>query len=146
MKLLLASEKLAFKVSTTDLEVIYTESGGAKLRIDIQDIDNFKSDTYREIEIHFLMVAELRCVSMNFFDAYSDNYSIESQGIITNRINFWEQNGYHSDSGIYQVMNSDILKHKKVLYDPLNRFDLKHYLITGNDSYVEIVSSKYEYD
>ncbi|MHB7674599.1 hypothetical protein ACYCOA_21420, partial [Providencia stuartii] len=60
MKLLLAPEKLAFKVSTTDLEVIYTESGGVKLRIDIQDIDNFKSDTYREIEIHFLMVAELR--------------------------------------------------------------------------------------
>lgn len=66
MKLQLVPEKLMFKISTTDLKVIYTESGGVKLKIDIQYIDDFKNDIYREIEIHFLMVAELRCVSMNF--------------------------------------------------------------------------------
>ncbi|HEK1092659.1 hypothetical protein ACTXA3_17030 [Proteus mirabilis] len=146
MKLQLVPEKLMFKISTTDLKVIYTESGGVKLKIDIQYIDDFKNDIYREIEIHFLMVAELRCVSMNFFDVNSDNYSIVNQNIITNTINFWEENGYHPDSGVYQIMNSGILKHKKALYDPLNRFHLKHYLITGNDSYIEIISSKYEYN
>nr|ELR5042341.1 hypothetical protein [Providencia stuartii]ELR5084520.1 hypothetical protein [Providencia stuartii] len=144
MKLQLVPEKLEFKISTTDLEVIYTESGGVKLRVDIQDIDNFKNDTYREIEICFLIVAELRCVSMSFFDAHPDNYSIENQSIITNRIDFWEKNGYHPDPGVYQIMNSDILKNKRALYDPLNRFNLKHYLVTGNDSYIEIISSKYE--
>ncbi|WP_369427111.1 hypothetical protein [Providencia sp. PROV236] len=146
MKLQLVPEKLTFKISTTDLKVIYTESSGAKLRIDIQDIDNFKNDIYREIEIHFLMVAELKCVSMSFFDANSNNYSIANQSIITNRIDFWETNGYHPDSGVYQIMNSDILKNKKTLYDPLNRFNLKHYLVTGNDSYIEIIASKYEYN
>ncbi|PHM35795.1 hypothetical protein Xmau_04454 [Xenorhabdus mauleonii] len=141
----LIPEKIKFRISTTDLETIYTESGGVKLRIDVQDIDNFKNDTYQDIEIHFLIVAELRCITMNFFDINSQNYSIEEKNIKKNRIEFWERNGYYPDPGFYQVANSDILNSKRSLYDPHNRLDLKHYLINGNDSYVEIIASKYEY-
>lgn len=141
----LVPEKTEFKISTTDLEAIYTESGGVKLRIDVQDIENFKNNTYREIEIHFLIVAELRCISMNFFDVNHENYLIEEKNIATNRIKFWEENGYYPDPGIYEIINSNVLSNKGSLYDPLNRFKLKHYLINGNDSYVEIIASKYEY-
>lgn len=145
MKMQLVPEKTEFKISTTDLEAIYTESGGVTLRIDVQDIESFKNNTYREIEIHFLIVAELRCISMNFFDVNHENYLIEEQNIAINRIKYWEENGYYPDPGIYEIINSDVLSNKGSLYDPLNRFKLKHYLINGNDSYIEIIASKYEY-
>ncbi|OCA52374.1 hypothetical protein [Photorhabdus namnaonensis] len=145
MTIQLMPEKTEFRISTTDLETVYTESSGVKLRLDVLRIDNFKSDTYRNIEIHFLIVAELKCITMNFFDLNHQNYAIEGQDFTVNRIDFWEKNGYHPDSGFYQVTNSDILNNKRPLYDPKNRFDLKHYLINGNDSHVEIIASKYEY-
>ncbi|PQQ35586.1 hypothetical protein C6H68_24245 [Photorhabdus luminescens] len=145
MTIQLITEKTEFRISTTDLETVYTESGGVKLRLNVQDIDNFKNDTYRDIEIRFLTVAELRCITVNFFDLNHQNYSIKGQDFTVNRIDFWERNGYHPDSGFYQVTNSDILSNKKSLYDPRNRLDLKHFLINGNNSHVEIISSRYEY-
>lgn len=145
MTIQLIPEKIEFRISTTDLEAVYTESGGVKLRLDVQHIDDFRNNTYRDIEIHFLIVAELRCITMNFFDINHQNYSMEGKDPKANRIEFWERNGYHPDPGFYQVTNSDILGSKRSLYDPKNRLDLHHYLINGYDSHVEIIASKYEY-
>ncbi|TNH41527.1 hypothetical protein [Photorhabdus luminescens] len=145
MTIQLIPEKTEFKISTTDLEAVYTESGGVKLRLDTQGIDDFRNNIYRNMEIHFFTVAEVKCITMNFFDINHQNYSIEGQNFTINRIEFWARNGYHPDPGFYQVINSNILNSKRSLYDPKNIFDLKHYLINGNDSHVEIIASKYEY-
>ena len=38
--------------------------------------------------------------------------------------------------------NSQYLQERKKLYDPRNRVNLKHYIITGYDGYVELVASE----
>ncbi|WP_447876531.1 hypothetical protein [Serratia fonticola] len=142
MKKQLTPEKVGFRISTTDLEIVYTESSGVKLRLDAQRIDDVKSEVYRGIEITFLVVAELRCITLNFFDNHYDSFEIK--GGIDNEMAFWEENGYHPNPQFYQVVNSDILESKRKLFDPNDRLDLKHYLIIGYDSYVEIIASAYE--
>ena len=140
--MLLVSEKVDFRVSTTDLEVIYTESNGVKLRVDVQRIDDFESDTYREIELHFHTVAELKCITLNFFDFnYGD---FELQGEASNTVNYWGTNGINPDPYFYKIIDSDILISRGKVYDPNDRLDLKHYLVIGCDSYIEVVASKYE--
>ncbi|AFI88284.1 hypothetical protein EXT68_22640 [Pectobacterium parmentieri] len=140
--MLLVSEKVDFRISTTDLEAIYTESNGVKLRIDVQKIDDFKNDTYREVELHFLTVAELKCITLNFFDFNYDNFKIQDE--VDDTINHWQENGVNPNPHFYQIINSDILKSRRIIYDPKNRLNLKHYLIIGCDSYVEVIASKYE--
>ncbi len=142
MEMQLVPEKVEFRISTTDLEAVYTESSGVKLRLDAQRIDDVKSEEYREIEITFLVVAELRCITLNFFDSHYDSFEIK--GDIDNEMVFWENNGYHPNPQFYQVVNSDILENKRKLFDPNDRLDLKHYLIIGNDSYLEVIASSYD--
>ena len=142
MKMQLAPEKVGFRISTTDLEAVYTESSGVKLRLDAQRIDDVKSEVYRGIEITFLVVAELRCITLNFFDNHYDSFEIK--GGIDNEMAFWEENGYHPNPNFYQVVNSYILENKRKLFDPNERLDLKHYLVIGNDSYLDIISSTYQ--
>lgn len=138
----LTPEKVDFRILTTDLEVVYTESNGVKLRLDAQRIDDVKSEVYREVELTFLVVAELRCITLNFFNNHYDSFEIK--GGINNEMAFWSENGYHPNPQFYQVENSDILENKRKLFDPNDRLSLKHYLIIGYDSYVEIIASKYD--
>lgn len=140
--MLLVSEKVAFRVSTTDVEVVYTESSGVRIRVDVQTIDDFKNDTYREVEFHFLNVAEVRCITLNFFDFHYGNVKILDE--VSNDVDLWERSGISPDSRFYQVADSETLKSKKLAYDPNNRLDLKHYLVVGCDSHIEIIASKYE--
>lgn len=58
-----------------------------------------------------------------------------------NKVRRWK--GY-SYAQFYQVLNSDFLENKKGLFDPNDRLDLKHYLIIGYDSYLEVIASMYE--
>jgi hypothetical protein len=143
MKMQLTPEKVGFRISTTDLEAVYTESSGVKLRLDAQRIDDVKSEVYREVELTFLVVAELRFITLNFFDNHYDSFEIK--GDIDNEMVFWEKNGYHPNPQFYQVVNSDILENKRKLFDPNGRLDLKHYLVIGYDSYIEVIASKYDF-
>lgn len=140
--MLLSSEKVDFRVSTTDLEAVYTEASGVKIRLDVQKINDFKRDEYREIELHFFTVAELRCTTLNFFDFNYDHFQLQNE--VDDMISFWEKNGINPNPHFYQIIDSEILSSKGEIYDPNNRFNLKHYLIIGCDSYVEIIASKYE--
>lgn len=143
MKMQLTPEKVGFRISTTDLEAVYTESSGVTLRLDAQRIDDVKSEVYREVELTFLVVAELRCITLNFFDNHYDSFEIK--GDIDNEMVFWEKNGYHPNPQFYQVVNSDILENKRKLFGPNGRLDLKHYLVIGYDSYIEVIASKYDF-
>ncbi|MCG8707915.1 hypothetical protein JHU04_001113 [Brenneria sp. 4F2] len=140
--MLLAAEKVDFCVSTTDLEVVYTESGGVKLRVDVQKLDDYQSGAYREIELHFMTVAELKCTTLNFFDVNYDNFELQHE--VNDVIGFWEERGISPNPHFYQIINSNVLTSRGDLYDANNRLNLKHFLIIGYDSYVEIIASNYE--
>ncbi|KAA8784174.1 hypothetical protein ABIE27_001157 [Paenibacillus sp. 4624] len=143
MNIVLMPEKVDFRISTTDLKAIYTESGGVTLRVDVQTRWDVPLDQYREIELTFGTVAELRCITLNFFELYTDQ--IEGISQQDDVLAFWESNSYHPDPGFYEVMNSPILNEKRTLFDPRNRLNLKHYLVAGYDSYVEVIASSYQF-
>ncbi|MGO4528917.1 hypothetical protein AB4Z30_07535 [Paenibacillus sp. 2TAF8] len=142
MSIVLMPEKVDFRISTTDLKAIYTESGGVTLRIDVQTREDVPLDQYQEAEFTFSTVAELRCVTLNFFELHAGQ--VEGIPLAEDTLHFWETNGYHPDPGFYQVMNSPILDKKRAFFDPRNRLDLKHYLVAGYDSYVEVIASSYQ--
>lgn len=143
ISIVLMPEKVDFHISTTDLRAIYTESGGVTLRIDVQTREDVPIDQYREVELTFGTVAELLCITLNFFELYAGQLEGISQQ--DDVLAFWETNGYHPDPGFYEVMNSPILDEKRTLFDPHNRLDLKHYLVAGYDSYVEVIASSYQF-
>ena len=69
-------EKLNFRVSTTDLEVIYTESSGVRLKVEVQTFSDFKNDKYSEAELQFNNVAEVKCISLNFLEFHHGEFVI----------------------------------------------------------------------
>lgn len=140
----LVPEKVDFLISTTDLKVIYTESNGVKLYVDVQKYDDLKVNNYRKLEFHFNIVAEVKCTTLNFFENYYDNFQIEAFNEKISETDFWRENKFHPDPLFYQVIDSDILNEKCKIFDPNNNLNLKHYLIIGYDSYVEIIASRYQ--
>lgn len=144
----LIPEKTNFRISTTDLKVVYTESSGVRLTLDVQQQADVADQRYRSQDIQFNTTAELRCVTLNFFEQYYGEVGVEKPAedeCPANELDFWEKYGYHPNPGFYQVYPSAILQDKAEIFDPLDRLQLKHYLIIGYDSYVEIVASSYDY-
>ncbi|WP_046213013.1 hypothetical protein [Paenibacillus wulumuqiensis] len=139
----LIPEQVDFRITATDLEVTYTESGGVSVRIDIQQREDVEKNHYREMLLQFRTVAELRCVTMNFFEM--NHGHIEMPSAPDNVLSFWSRHGYHPEPGLYRIDNSAILRDKENLFDPHHRLGLQHYLIMGYDSHIEVISSGYEY-
>ncbi|WP_109077559.1 hypothetical protein [Aggregatibacter kilianii] len=144
MVIKLVPEKVDFLVSTTDLKVIYTESNGVKLYVDVQTYDDFEVNNYRKLEVHFSVVAEVKCTTLNFFENHYNDFQIENFNERVREIDFWKENKYHPDPLFYQVADSGVLNKKGKIFDPNNKLGLKHYLIIGYDSYVEVIASRYQ--
>jgi len=141
MTMVLIPEQVDFRISTTDLKASYTESGGATLLIDVQTREDITLDRYREAELHFGTVAELQCTTLNFFECYASQVEVRGEGTDDDPFAFWKVHGYHPDPGFYQVADSPILQERESLFDPRNRLGLKHYLVIGYDSYVEVIAA-----
>ncbi len=142
---ILIPEKVDFEISTTDLIVKYSERNKTLVILDVLDLDNYLSrEIFKEINIEFNIVAEVRCCSLNFFEAFYEENEIICENKKEDILSFWKKNGYNPDSGLYQIKNSELLNDKQEIYDPQGNLNLHHYLIVGNDSYVEIVASSYE--
>lgn len=141
MGIVLMPEKVDFRISTTDLSASYNESGGVTLHVDIQTRKDLPLDQYQEAALTFSTVAEIRCVTLNFFELYTGQ--VEGIHHQEDTLTFWERHGYPPDPGFYQVMNSSILDEKGALFK-YKRLDLKHYLVIGYDSYVEVIASSYQ--
>ena len=115
-----------YKISTTDLQLIYTESGGVKIEVGAISIERPEHKGKRlcqNIELVFLVVAEARCITMPF---YEYNYSL-----IDRKLKL---------TGFYEVGNSQYVLEKDE-YDPRKQLDLRHYIIAGYDGYVELIAS-----
>jgi hypothetical protein len=132
----LIPEQVDFIISTTYTEVRYTENKGVMVRLDTQRIGH---DTYDATWIEFDVVAEVKCTTLNFYELYHNSFSIKGDQ------KPWEQYGNNAFNGFYVVNNSTLLSNVNAVYDPKNRFDLKHYLITGNDSFIELIAGDYSY-
>ncbi len=142
---ILIPEKVNFEISTTDLIVKYSERNKTLVILDVLDLDNYLSrEIFKEINIEFNIVAEVKCCSLNFFEAFYEENEIICENKEEDILSFWKKNGYNPDPGLYQIKNSELLNDKQKIYDPQGNLNLHHYLIVGNDSYVEIVASSYE--
>lgn len=140
----LVPEKVNFKISTTNIEVIYKERDVVKVKVKGLIRENFlnKSD-YNLIELNFITVAELKCISLNFFESEYNNYNIIKK-VYKNAYDEWLESGFHPDPGFYFIQNSKWLLDVNKKYDPMNRLNLRHYLINGYDSYAELLASSFE--
>lgn len=143
--IILIPEEVNFKISTTDLFLEYKERDITKVKFEAFLLENFKErKNYSSIQIEFKLVAELKCISLNFQESNYNNFEIFNinDDALTEH-EFWIINGYHPCAGFYQIDNSQWLNDCKAKYDPRNRLNLKHFLIEGNDSYIELLASDY---
>lgn len=140
----LIPEEVNFQISTTDILVTYTERNYTAIKLDVLELkDSISRENYTPVEIRFDTVAELKCTSLNFYEAMYDQFEIFNLNDGGDNWKFLEENGYHPDSGLYQVDSSELLEKSKLKYDPKNSLRLKHFLIVGNDSYVELLAKGY---
>ena len=137
----LAPEKLDFVISTTHLRAAYDETAVAVINVDVQTIADYDAQCYREVDIHFECVAEIRCVTLNFFEVNHEGYSV--LGLGDQPLQTWRETGVHPDPCFYQIMDSALLYERKALYDPSGTLGLKHYLLVGYDSHVEVIAKGY---
>lgn len=99
----------------------------------------------RELEIAFPVFAEVRFKMLNFwefkygeFEIISEHFDAEKLRNRQDVFRFWAKNEIHPNPGFYLVVNSNWLE--ELSYGNISRLNLQHYLITGYDSYVEILS------
>lgn len=132
---ILIPEDVPFKISTTDMNVFYSERGGAKILLDVLSNENGIEKNYYSIQIFFEVVAEFKCITLNYYELNYENYKIESDS--------FRSSNYSEVMGFYQVKKSTFLQQSLEKYDPKRRLNLSHYLIIGNDSYIELLASRY---
>jgi len=132
-----------FKISTTDLELVYTETGGVRIEVGAIPLKSIDNEKCVNIEIIFSIVAEVKCVTLNFDDSNYNDFCISEESSIGNHLENDEERLHHPDSGFYEVVDSKYLQENIKKYDPRNRLNLKHYIVKGYDSYIELIASTY---
>ena len=116
-----------YKISTTDLKLVYTESDGVNIEVEAIPKDRIDIEKYYRIIILFSTVAEVRCFTLNFYESNHNGFCISGEAFL----------------GFYEVIDSKKLQEDINKYDPKRRFNLKHYIVAGYDSYVELIASTY---
>ena len=130
----IVSENIDFRISTTGVEVKYTDDGESTLRLCAKKI-GVENDVF-VLEIDFQCVAELVCKTVNFYETNYGGYEIVSN-------NGRDLSNKSELSGFYRVIDSAKLESSKRTYDPTNALNLNHFLVTGGDSYFEIIAASY---
>ncbi|HGM5580211.1 TPA: hypothetical protein ACKP22_001890 [Pseudomonas putida] len=139
----LLPQKVDFFINTTQLNASYNEMGAASIQIEVQRLEHIEKNTYAMATLVFERVAELRCITLNFFECEYQSYKV--LGSQENEVETWRETGVHPDPKFYEVVDSTLLAEKNPSYDPANFISLKHYIVAGYDSYVEIIAGSYQY-
>ena len=98
----------------------------------------------KDLEISFPVFAEVRFKMLNFWEFKYDEFEIVSDKPEIKLSNhqdvfrFWAENSIHPNPGIYLIKNSNWLA--ELDYGNIGKLNLKHYLITGYDSYLEVLA------
>jgi hypothetical protein len=127
----LINENTGFLISTTGVEATYSDDG--KLLVSLCARKENDEKNYFLLNVEFYNVAEISCKSINFYESNYENYTILSNS---------KQDNINT-SGFYIIKESERLKVASNMYDPRKRLNLKHYLLTGTDSYLEVIASSY---
>ena len=130
MTLKLRNEQPQFTFASTGLESAYSDDGQASVRLTAQRAS--EPGKLHRVELRFSLVAEFACKTVNFHESFHGELDIQDAG------------GRHS--GFYRVVDSQRLAAVLDVYDPRNRFDLKHYIVVGGDGYVEVIAASYVLD
>ena len=126
MKYVLMPVKADFIIDTTWLEIKANEKSLSTISVDVEFIfDNLINEKYQSININFSFVSKLEFNMLNFW-----KYNYELFDIVGDEIKL---------SSFYYVVNSPWDKKE---YDPSGRFNLAHFILIGNDSYVELLANK----
>ena len=83
MVMKLVPEPVDFLIPTTDIKVIYTESNGVQIYLDVQTQEDFKTNNYQEWMLCFSVVAELKCTTLNFFESHFDDIQFLAEASIS---------------------------------------------------------------
>jgi hypothetical protein len=123
------------------VDLLTEESIGKILRSDFSE--GIKTDV-KNLEISFPVFAEVRFRMLNFWEFKYGDFEIVSENdelkLSNNRevFKFWAENSIHPDPGFYLVENSVWVE--ELDYGNIKSLNLKHYLITGYDSYLEVLA------
>ncbi|WP_312271702.1 MULTISPECIES: hypothetical protein [Pseudomonas] len=141
----LIPEKVSFKISTTGVELSLSELDGLSISLGVKVIEQNKV-LLRSAKIHFSLIAEMKCISSNFYEFKYGEFTILEDLGADDIEKYWATHKIHPDPGFYMISKSEKLHKLNAIYDPLKRLNLKHFLVTGNDSYYEIISPEYNYE
>lgn len=141
--ILLQPERIAIKIATTDVAVTYSERGGAVIEVGALTVDGYATDRREAFRVVFDVVAELRCISLNFYESNHGEYEVLDVRDLEDVEAFWRETGFHPDPGLYQFEDLDEPNRRMGLYDPLRRLGLRSFLLVGNDSYIQVVAQGY---
>ena len=131
MKYRLTPVTTEFAVQTITLSFTGSERSALRVLVDMQVVAERLASRhepesgYQAAEITFITWAKLEVTHLNFWEAQYDNIETVDAATV--------------EAGFYYVSNS---AWDKTMYDPLNRFDLAHFLLIGYDSYLEVLAAK----
>ena len=141
--ILLQPERIGIKIATTDVAVSYSERGGAVIEVAALTVDGHVTDRRETFRVVFDVVAELRCISLNFYESNHGEYEVLDVRALDDLEASWRETGCHPDPGLYQFEDLDEPNRRMDLYDPSGRLGLRSFLLVGNDSYVQVVAQGY---
>lgn len=159
--IILIPEQVAFKINTTYLSVQLEERESLPILFEAQQLNErsklevlkgncLYTDLSRVIiRLVFPIFAEVNYKMVNFFEWEYGNFQIKNAYFDLDKrkdnayfFNFWANQGIHPDPGFYQVHESPWLQKNVKRYDPNDRFNLRHYIVTGYDSHIEFIASE----
>lgn len=138
---------IRYKLDSYDFEIQYCDKGTVK--IETVGIDYLGNE--ERVSLNFSQIAELKIFHFNFWE---ENYGeslikIPSGEYVKDTFDFneklfhdsWKQSGICPDSGLYIVENSSWYESRNI-YKELKSRGYFHYLLTGYQSYVELLAQK----
>ncbi|KAF1014521.1 MAG: hypothetical protein GAK31_02007 [Stenotrophomonas maltophilia] len=145
--MLLRTEPVPFRISTVDLSLLYREQDlSAKVHVEAQSLADYEARTglhYRTLQVWFEGVHEARCRGGNFDEMHHGDIQLEQTP--ADEIQHWRDTGHCPFSGLYRALEHPGLAALRAHYDPRGLRDLQLFILTGNDSYLEILATGYRY-
>ncbi len=145
--LTLKPSRFKFMISTVYLELFYNDSSSdscnTKIKVEAVPLSSVDKQNYVTIEIGFSFVAEAKCVTLNFYESHYNDFSILEETLSENSSESEYKKSHHPDSGFYEVVDSEYLQQNIKRYDPKGFLNLRHFIVTGYDGYVELLASTY---
>lgn len=133
----LSIEPIDFEIDTLSVDVFIQELEKLKLIVEARAIsDKYSRDDDLQrflVEFFFNTVGEVKCISGDYSELNYGEFEVINTG------------GVLIDNSFYCIEGSERLRDKNHKYDPLNRLNLKHYVIIGQYNYVEVLAASYTF-